>query len=207
MKIRTMLNIWVASMFLVVVTTILLIALRGNAVAGGGKALPVLGSVPDFGLTEANGGPLKKADLVGKVWIASFIFTRCTDACPALMRRETDLQAQLPIRDDLRLVSFSVDPDWDTPRVLSAYADLFKADRERWYFTTGDKHQIFSLATGGFKLGTLDADPSKEMPILHSTKLVLVDRHGLIRGYYDSTDDASLKRLVRDTVRLLAERS
>jgi protein SCO1/2 len=207
MKIRTMLNIGVASTFFVVVAAATLMAFRGNAVAIGGRELPVLGSVPDFALTEANGSALKKADLIGKVWIASFIFTRCAEQCPAMMRHEVELQAQLPVRDDLRLVSFSVDPDWDTPKVLTGYANMFKADRQRWFFTTGDKRQIFSLAIDGFKLSTQEADTAREMPILHSTKLVLVDRRGLIRGYYDSTEAGALRQLVRDTVRLLAERS
>ena len=77
--------------------------------------VPVLGSVPEFSLTEANGTILRRADLLGKVWIASFLFTRCGEACPMMMRHEVRLQADLPLRDDLRLVSFSVDPDWDVP--------------------------------------------------------------------------------------------
>jgi protein SCO1/2 len=124
-----------------------------------------------------------------------------------MMKHETRLQAQLPLRDDLRLVSFSVDPDWDTPKVLTDYAHTFGADRSRWMFLTGNKKQVYQVAIEGFRLATLDADPAKEMPILHSTKLVLVDRHGAIRGYYDSTDDAELHRLVRDVRRVLAERS
>jgi len=207
MKIRTMLNIGVASTFFVVVAAVTLMAFRGNVVAIGGKGLPVLGSVPGFALTEANGGALKKADLVGKVWIASFIFTRCAEQCPAMMRHEVGLQAQLPARDDLRLVSFSVDPDWDTPKVLTDYANTFQADRQRWLFATGDKRRIFSLVIDGFKLSAQEADPAREMPILHSTRLVLVDRRGLIRGYYDSTDDGAVRQLARDAVRLLAERS
>jgi len=206
-KVRTILNVGVARTFAIIVGTILMIIVRGAPTRASSVELPTLGSVPDFALTEAGGTSLHKQDLLGKVWIASFIFTRCGEACPMMMKHETRLQGQLPLRDDLRLVSFSVDPDWDTPKVLTDYARSFGADRSRWMFLTGNKKQAYQLATDGFRLATLEADPAKEMPILHSTKLVLVDRRGAIRGYYDSTDDAELRRLIHDVGRVLAERS
>jgi cytochrome oxidase Cu insertion factor (SCO1/SenC/PrrC family) len=207
-KVRTILNIGVTSIFAIIVGSILMIVVRGApARASAMDNIPVLGSVPEFVLTEASGTTLRQADLLGKVWIASFIFTRCGEACPMMMRHEVQLQAELPVRDDLWLVSFSVDPDWDTPKVLTDYAHTFGADRSRWLFLTGDKKQVYHLATNGFRLSTLDADPAKEMPILHSTKLVLVDRHGAIRGYYDSADDTNLHKLIRDLRQVLAERS
>jgi len=206
-KAKTILNIGVTAIFAIIVGSILMIALRGVPTRASALEVPVLGSVPDFALTEATGARLCRADLLGKVWIASFIFTRCAEVCPLTMRHESRLQAELPLRDDLRLVSFSVDPDWDTPKVLTAYAQIFGADRSRWLFLTGDKKQIYHVAIDGFHLATQGADPAKEMPILHSTKLVLVDRRGAIRGYYDSTDDAELQKLIRDVREVLAERS
>jgi len=206
-KVRTILNVGVGSTFAIVVGSILMIAMRGTPTRASALNLPVIGSVPEFSLTEANGTPLRRADLLGKVWIASFLFTRCAEACPTMMRHEVRLQANLPLRDDLRLVSFSVDPDWDVPRVLTDYAHAFGADRARWLFLTGDKKQIYHLTIDGFRLAMVDAVPAKEMPILHSTKLVLVDRHGAIRGYYDSSDESELRKLVRDTRLVLAERS
>jgi cytochrome oxidase Cu insertion factor (SCO1/SenC/PrrC family) len=163
--------------------------------------------VPEFALTQATGATLRRADLLGKVWIASFIFTRCAEVCPMTMRQEARLQMNLPLRDDLRLVSFSVDPDWDTPKVLTDYARMFGADRNRWLFLTGDKKLVYRMAIEGFHLTTQEADPAKEMPILHSTKLVLIDRRGAIRGYYESTDDSELRKLIRDVREVLAERS
>jgi cytochrome oxidase Cu insertion factor (SCO1/SenC/PrrC family) len=206
-KVRTMLNIGVASMFAVIVGTILMIVIRGAPSRVSAMEIPVVGSVPDFSLIEANGTPLRRADLLGKVWIAGFVFTRCAEACPLLMRHEVKLQAQLPVRDDLRLVSFSVDPDWDGPKVLTEYAHTFGADQSHWLFLTGDKKQIYRLTIDGFHLAAQDGDPAKEMPILHSTKLVLVDRHGAIRGYYDSSDEDDMQKLIRDTRQVLGERS
>jgi cytochrome oxidase Cu insertion factor (SCO1/SenC/PrrC family) len=205
--VKTILNIGVASTFAIVVGTISMIAMRGAPTRASSIELPVLGSVPEFVLTEASSTSMRRTDLLGKVWIASFIFTRCGEACPMMMKHEAHLLAQLPLRDDLRLVSFSVDPDWDTPKVLTDYAHTFGADRSRWIFLTGNKKQLYQMATEGFRLATLDADPAKEMPILHSTKLVLVDRRGAIRGYYDSTEETELQKLVRDVRQVLAERS
>ena len=206
MKVKTILNIGVGSTFVVVIGAVLLIAARGH-VGKSSSRLPVLGTVPEFALTEAGGDELQQSRLRGKVWIASFIFTRCAEACPMMMRKEVKLQTELPVRDDLRLVSFSVDPDWDTPKVLTEYAHTFSADRGRWLFLTGDRQQIYRLANEGFRLSAEEADPVKEMPILHSSKLVLVDRNGLIRGYYDSLEEGALQKLVRDVERLLAEKS
>ena len=207
MKIKTILNIGVASIFTIVVGSILMIVGRGLPVKASAVEVPVIGSVPEFSLMEANGVTLRRADLLGKVWIASFLFTRCGEVCPMMMRHEVRLQTDLPQRDDLRLVSFSVDPDWDTPKVLTDYAHMFGADQGRWLFLTGDKKQIYHLTIDGFRLATQAADPAKEMPILHSTKLVLVDRHGAIRGYYDSSDENEMRKLVRDVRQVLAERS
>lgn len=207
MKVRTILNIGVTSIFLIIVGTIAMIVIRGAPTRASTVEIPVLGSVPEFALTEAAGTTLRQANLLGKVWIASFIFTRCAEVCPMTMRQEARLQKDLPVRDDLRLVSFSVDPEWDTPKVLTDYARMFGADRNRWLFLTGDKKLIYHLAIDGFHLATQEADPTQEMPILHSTKLVLIDRRGAIRGYYESTDDLELRKLVRDVREVLAERS
>jgi cytochrome oxidase Cu insertion factor (SCO1/SenC/PrrC family) len=206
-KVKTILNVGVISTFFIIVGSILLIVMRGTSTRVSAMEVPVLGSVPEFSLTEANGTALRRADLLGKVWVASFLFTRCGEACPLLMQHEARLQPDLPVRDDLRLVSFSVDPEWDTPKVLTEYAHTFGADQSRWLFLTGDKKQVYRLAGDGFHLAALDADRTKEMPILHSTKLVLVDRNGAIRGYYDSSDPVEMQKLIRDVRQVLAERS
>jgi cytochrome oxidase Cu insertion factor (SCO1/SenC/PrrC family) len=207
MKVRTILNIGVASTFATIAATILMIIIRGAPTPASAMEVPVIGWVPEFSLTEANGATVRRGDLIGKVWIASFLFTRCGEQCPLMMRHEVQLLPNLPVRDDLRLVSFSVDPDWDTPKVLTEYARSFGADRSHWSFLTGDKKQVYHLSIDGFRLAAQEADPAKEMPILHSTKLVLVDRHGAIRGYYDSTDESEMQKLVRDARQVLAERS
>ncbi|MBM4264135.1 MAG: SCO family protein [Deltaproteobacteria bacterium] len=162
--------------------------------------------VPDFTLTERSGKPIALANLQGKVWIADFIYTTCTDTCPLQSAEMAKLQSELADVTNLRLVSFSVDPTKDTPAVLQAYAARFKADAERWLFLTGDKEQISNLVQGGFRLS---AAPLKQdgtdTVILHSPRFVLVDSTATIRGYYDSREPDALLRLKQDLRALVKE--
>ena len=161
---------------------------------------PVLGEVPDFVLTNRDGRPVRRADLLGAPWVADFIFTRCPASCPMMTARMARFERELPKDLPVRLVSFSVDPENDTPEVLERYAQSFAAPA-RWLFVTGTREQIRSLTVEGFKLG-LEMDPPPGMnapePILHSTRFVLVDGQGKIRGYYEAFDEESMKRLEAD---------
>ena len=128
--------------------------------------LPVYGSVPDFALIDQRGRPVRRADLDGKVWIANFIFTNCPDECPLMTSEMAQLQSDLAHSVDLRFVSISVDPERDTPAVLSQYAERFNADPDRWFFLTGDKRAIYRLAREGFRLGIVDpVEPSHASPV------------------------------------------
>ena len=166
---------------------------------------PVLGTVPDFTLTNRDGRTIRQADLAGSPWVADFIFTRCAGSCPMMSLRMArlgrELPAELPAGLPVRLVSFSVDPDSDTPAVLERYAESFKAPA-RWLFLTGPRDAMHRLSKEGFKLA-VDAGGSGEEPILHSTRFVLVDGQGRIRGYYEAFDEPSMKRLRRDLVGLV----
>lgn len=206
MKLKTVIGVLLGILALTTAGAIALMAVRGGAQRPLEAQLPKLRVVTDFSLTEAGGRGVRRQDLRGKVWIASFIFTRCATQCPLMMREEVQLQTELPVRDDLRLVTFSVDPVFDTPQVLTDYATTFGADRRRWLFLTGDRQPIWQLAQQGFGLTTGEA-PGAEMPILHSTKLVLVDRQSVVRGYYDSTDVKARQQLLDDVKRVLAEKS
>jgi protein SCO1/2 len=170
------------------------------------RRLPVLGQVSDFSLVEAGGTTVTAANLAGKVWVADFIFTHCAGSCPILTHHLAQAQAELPVRDDLKLVSVSVDPERDTPAVLTEYAARNRADRSRWWFLTGDKAVIRRLTTEVFHLPVADNPESEEEPILHSAKWVLVDRSGAIRGYYDGLEMETLPKLARDVERVLAEK-
>lgn len=165
--------------------------------------LPVIAQVPEFSLTDRDGEIFSSQALLGRPWVADFVFTRCQVSCPVMTVRMAELKPQLP--PGVQLVSVSVDPEHDTPEVLAAYAEKYEAGDD-WHFLTGSREVIYPLIRGGFKLGVQPADPEEEgssaEPITHSTRFVLVDAQGGIRGYYDAFDKAALGRLLRDVRRL-----
>jgi len=167
--------------------------------AGPAGPLPVFYAVDDFSLLERSGRTVRLADLEGKVWIADFVFTRCPGPCPILTREMGRLAVALP--EEVRFVSFSVDPEFDTPEVLTTYADACGADANRWLFLTGTKDAVWDLVRDGFRL-TVEPEAAG---VLHSLRFVLVDRSGRVRGVYTGNDEADLARLRRDARRLLAE--
>ena len=154
------------------------------------------GMAPDFTLTERSNRKVTRQDLAGKVWVADFIFTHCAGACPIMSAHMKKLQDQLFA--DIRLVSFSVDPTNDTPEVLAEYANRYGADRDRWLFLTGDPETIQKISVGGFKLALDPSGGTEAEPITHSSRIVLVDRQGIIRGYYGTEEPEALARLIKD---------
>lgn len=149
------------------------------------------GEVGDFALTERSGQTVRKSDLLGKIWIASFEFTRCTMGCPQISATMERLQTELARHPDVRLVTFTVDPKHDDTEQLREYAKRYHADPDRWLFLTGEEGEIHRLLDKSFHLpaqANKDAEPGNA--VLHSPKLVLVDRQGHIRGYFDGRPDA-----------------
>ena len=115
----------------------------------------------------------------------------------------SELQTPLA-KTDVHLVSFTVDPVKDTPQVLRSYAEMLQAEPGRWDFLTGPQLTIYNLSRDGFKLVVSDGREEKGIPV-HSTRMILVDRHGQIRGYYDATEPDAVTKLVADTNHLLRE--
>jgi len=161
------------------------------------------GTVPSFQLLNQNGQPFGSAQLAGKIWIADFIYTTCPGPCPMISSRMSELQKPLE-KTDVHLVSFSVDPAKDTPQVLRGYAEKLQAEPGRWDFLTGPQSTIYNLSRNGFKLVISDGSEEKGIPV-HSTRMILVDRHGAIRGYYAADEVDAVTKLVADTTHLLRE--
>src|SRR5256884_4925610 len=161
------------------------------------------GTVPSFQLTNQNGQPFGSVQLAGKIWIADFIYTTCPGPCPMISSRMSELQKPLE-KTDVHLVSFSVDPEKDTPAVLRSYAERLQAEPGRWDFLTGAQSAIFKLSHDGFQLAGSDGSDAQGIPV-HSTRMVLVDRRGEIRGYYDATEADAVTKLLADTNHLLRE--
>jgi protein SCO1/2 len=160
-----------------------------------------LWQVPEFTFTERNGQPISRADLAGKVWIADFFYTTCPGPCPMLASRLSAMQEKLGDRKNVRLVSISLDPAKDTPDVLKQYAERFKAG-SNWLFLTGDKATTYSLVQTGFKLAIAEERNNPE-PITHSTKLVLIDREGWVRGFYEGVGQDQTEQVIKDVDKLL----
>ncbi len=150
-----------------------------------GRTVPVYGDVPDFSLTERSGRPFLKEDLMGRVWIVDFIFTRCGGQCPVMNTAMFKLTKEFP---GARYLSITSDPEFDTVEKLRDYAEGYEADPEQWLFLTGDKEVINRVAVG-LKFSQMDE------PMMHSGHFVLVDKKGRVRGYYDPNDPERLKSL------------
>ena len=153
--------------------------------------------IEDFSLTECHGQTVTKADLLGKPWLASFVFTRCAGPCPKVSQEMQILQKRLQGLD-VRLVSFSVDPQTDTPEVLRTYAEYYHADPQRWWFLTGDKEGIHRLIRRSFRM-IVDED-TKQTPgfeVIHSTEIMHVDAAGVVRGRYNAQNDVAMAKLRR----------
>ena len=190
-----------------------ILAALGGALAlrslRGAPEPPRYSTLPAFHLTERSGRPLTSSDLRGRTWIADFIFTQCGGVCPAMTARMARLRREVPA--SVTFVSFTVDPAHDTPEVLSRYAAGFGA-REDWLFATGPQKDLYDLSVGGFKLAALEvpqgdrAAAEGDGPFLHSSKFTLVDAEGVIRGYYDSTDEAAMRALAADASALARAR-
>jgi protein SCO1/2 len=162
------------------------------------EPLPVIGKIAPFSLTAESGQAFQSKSLDGHAYVADFIYTSCPGPCPRMTSQMHGIDSQL--RElPVQFVSFTVDPEHDTPEKLAAYAKQFQADTRRWHFLTGSRDALNQVFRYSFKLGTVDGS------MVHSTRFVLVDAQGQIRGYYSSDDADELRKLVRDIRRLEKE--
>jgi protein SCO1/2 len=159
---------------------------------------PVLGQVSAPTFTDATGTSFSLTQLDGRIWVADSIFTRCGGQCPLMTVNMKKLQDWLVKEEQggVKLVSLTVDPEFDSPEVLQRYATTFKADPTRWHFLTGPRELIYNYIINDFKLGTEETkgQPVAEM-FIHSDKFVLIDRNRNIRGYFSGTEDADMEKL------------
>jgi protein SCO1/2 len=175
--------------------------LKSAQTTAAASALPVLANMPDFQLVDQDNQPVTLQSLRGKTWIADFVFTHCAGPCPMMTAKMRSMQKSIP-STKIAFVSFSVDPERDTPPVLKEYAAKFHADESRWKFLTGTKDAIFATARG--MLITAKA-AEKDNPIIHSERFVLIDRTGKIRGYYELGEEAQMTTLLLDAATVANE--
>lgn len=180
-----------------------------------GADLRVFGDAPTFTLVDQLERPVGSEDLYGKVVVANFIYTNCPDICPLLSLHMQALQDHLRqeglLGREVQLLSFTVDPARDTPAVLHAYAERYRADPDAWRFLTGPENVVVPLIVDGLRLGVQALPPQRASPsthaagaghqasyeVMHSGRFVLIDRQWRIRAYYDG-QDLDLSRILRD---------
>jgi len=156
-------------------------------------ALPVIGPIADFTLTNQDGRVTTLADLTNRVWVADIIFTRCAGPCPIITGHMKSLEDALPRTSDARLVTLTTDPDFDTPAMMKKYGERFGADFNRWMFLTGTKAEIGALGSGSLKLSAVPVPPADQTNaadlFIHTTIFVIVDKHARLRGSFETVGD------------------
>lgn len=170
--------------------------------------IPTLTEMGGFSLVNQDGQRVTEKSFSGQVWAASFIFTRCPTVCPRMMTYTRALQSEAQEHKvALHFVSFSVDPDNDTPAVLKEYSKKYHADLATWTFLTGDFDDVKKTSVDGFRLsleGSADANQA-DFGILHSSYLVLVDKKSRIRGYYPTKDPKTRQKILQDAASLISD--
>jgi protein SCO1/2 len=198
---------WPIRIGFVLIVVVLIIRIAGPArnTEGGVSAsseLKKFAVVPAFALTERSGKPVTNSSLAGKIWIADFIYTTCPGPCPLITANMAKIQDAVAHDPQVQLVSFTVDPDTDTPAVLAKYADQYKADPDRWWFLTGPKKPLFDLIQNGFLQVVQDNSGAPPEPgqfkVTHSTYMALVDGDGNVRGFYDGVGADGRTQMLHD---------
>ena len=163
--------------------------------------------IPPFKLIDQDGKTVDQSIVKNKIYVADFFFTRCISICPKISSQLTRVQDIFRNNPDILFVSHTVDPEHDRPAQLKKYAQKYEAIPGKWYFLTGSKEAIYDLAMHGYYLPTVDAGVKEGKPdetFIHSEKLVLVDKQGIVRGFYDGTDKKDVDRLVLE-IRVLLD--
>ncbi|MHA8051600.1 SCO family protein [Aquirufa sp. ROCK-SH2] len=164
----------------------------------------VFQTIPPFSLTDQNGNIFSSNLLKDNIYVANFFFTRCTTICPKLNSQINRVADAFTNDPKIQFISISVDPKFDQPEILKAYSTKFDTSNKNWHFLTGEKKEVYPLILKGFHVPLADAseyDQAIKNPdetFIHSERLVLIDKEGVIRGFYDGTDRKEVDRLIME---------
>jgi len=170
------------------------------------QPLPVMGVVPAFEYTNQDGESFGTRQLGETVWVANFIFTRCNTVCPVFTGEMYKVQQRVEdMGDKIHLVSFSVDPEYDTPEVLKQYAAEHGVNTQNWSFLTGPIDQVKNTVVTGMKIMLSErGDPEDVQGLLHGSHFVVVDALQQVRGYYDANDQDAVEQMLLDLKSLVS---
>lgn len=161
--------------------------------------------IGDFQLINQNKDTITQAYYKDKIYVADFFFTTCQTICPIMTSNMVDIQEELKNDTLVKLLSHSVIPNYDTPKILKEYAIKKGVDDTKWNLVTGSQEQIFTLARKHY-LAVQDIPGTEDdLDMVHTENFMLIDKKGYIRGYYDGTDDEAIKQLIIDIAILKAE--
>lgn len=159
-------------------------------------------TIPEFSFQNQNGKEITLKDYKGKVFIADFFFTTCPTICPIMTDQLARVQKELK-GEDYKILSHTVNPEFDTENVLLDYANNKSADLSNWDFVTGKKYKIYRQAAEYLIVAAQDT--TQEIEFVHSEKLVLIDKKGRVRGSYDGTNTEAVDQLIIDTKWLIKQ--
>ncbi|MBU6183235.1 MAG: SCO family protein [Verrucomicrobia bacterium] len=180
-------------------------SLKGTRPPAPSASLDRIAQVPPFELADQNGAAVTLDSLKGKIWVANFIFTRCKGPCPITAARMAELNTKLKkARDGVQLITFTVDPEYDTPPVLAQFGESLGADPAHWQFLTGTPAAINDVVVKGL-LQPISREPDGTPA--HSTRMVIVDGEGWLRSYHEGLDSEAVQKVMVDIGELLRESS
>lgn len=162
----------------------------------------VFRTIPSFSFIDQNNQVFTNEKTKGKIYVSNFIFTRCGLICPKVTNQLARVQDAFLDKKDILFVSHTVDPQYDTPEILKKYASKNEAIDGKWYFVTGKKADLYNMALKGYFVPISDASvynkaiTKPDEAFIHSEKMILVDKEGVIRGFYDGTDSKDVDRLM-----------
>ncbi|MEP7170698.1 MAG: SCO family protein [Bacteroidota bacterium] len=158
-------------------------------------------TVGDFSLTDQFGRTVTNKTFDGKTYVADFFFATCQTICPKMTSELNFVQDKFQDDNDVVIISHTVNPEHDSVSVLYDYSNKYKALKDKWYFVTGDKKQIYDLARNSYFITAMPGNGGAN-DFIHSEKIVLIDHDKRIRGYYDGTDHGDMERLI-DEIQVL----
>ena len=165
----------------------------------------VFHKVSAFSFVNQDGKELSSSTLKGKMYAANFFFSTCQTICPKMATQMFRIQDKLHyLNREFQMVSFTVNPEYDTPEILKKYSLEVHADNTLWNFATGSKKEIYEVARKGFLVNADEGDGGPD-DFVHTELVVLIDKEGCIRGFYDGTSLKDMDRLVDEVVVLAAE--